>query len=144
MRRFVAGTSLILLLFANTYLAFAQPISVECLVRKYDGPTGRMVGDIVSVKQLPHKGWGIDEGPPNYVIIKVTDVGLADFKQYKGRHILIEDSKPNGERVRSKYRFDLPALQGYFELSSKVEVNLAQTVSNLIDRRAEILSSREP
>lgn len=142
LRRSVALLTVAILLFANVYLAFAQTISVECLVRKYDGPGGRRAGDIVSVKQIPHKGWGREEGPPNYVIIKVTDIGLDSFRQYKGRHVLVEDSKPDGERVRSKYRFDLTTLPNYSKLSATVEVQLFQVTANLIDRRVEILSSR--
>lgn len=138
----MTGMVVFLFLFTNVYLAFAQPISIECLVRKYDGPGGRMAGDIVSVKQLPHKGWGREEGPPNYVIIKVTDIGLGDFKQYRGRHILVEENKPDGERVRSKYRFDLTKLPNYSELSPTVEISPPQATANLIDRRVKILSSR--
>lgn len=130
------------ILFSNVYLAFAQTISLECLVRKYDGPGGRRAGDIVSVKQLPNKGWGKGEGLPNYVIIKITDIGLGDFKQYKGRHVLIDDKDPNSERVRSKYRFDLTTLPNYSEISPTVEVQMFQAAPNLIDRRAEELSSR--
>jgi hypothetical protein len=127
--------------FANVYLAFAQPVSLECLVRKYDGPGGRKAGDIVTVKRSP-ASWGKGEGLPNYVIIKVTGIGLGDFEQYKGRHVLVNESEPQGERARSKYRFNLSTLPGYLETSQTVELNLFQTVSNLIDRREEILSER--
>lgn len=135
-KRSIALIGIIIILFANVYLAFAQPISVECLVRKYDGPGGRMAGDIISVKQLPHKGWGREEGPPNYVIIKVTG---GDFKQYEGRHVLTDEKDPNSPRVRSKYRYDLITLPNYSELSSSVEVQLIQATTNLIDRRAKAI-----
>lgn len=141
-RRSVALVGIAVLLFANVYLAFAQTTSVECLVRKYDGPGGRKAGDIVSVKQLPHKGWGREEGPPNYIIVKVTNISLGAFNKYKGRHVLVDEAKPDGKRVRSKYRFDLTALSGYSEISPKVEVNLSQIIANVVDRRTEALSIR--
>lgn len=138
-RRSIALIGITIFLFGNIYLVFAQPISLECLVRKYDGPGGRMAGDIITVKRSPAK-WGRGEGPPNYVIIKVKEIGLGDFQQFKGRHILIDDKDLNSKRVRSKYRFDLTMLPSYSELSPAVEVQLFQAVANLIDRRAEILS----
>lgn len=137
MKRSIAILGIAIFLFTNVYLAFAQSLSVECLVRKYDGPAGRRAGDIVSVKVIPHKGWGREEGPPNYVIIKVTDVGFDGLIQYKGRHVLVDDKDPNSLTVRSKYRFDLTTLPSYSELSSSVEVQLFQASNNLIDRRKE-------
>lgn len=144
LRQIASLAGIAVFLFANTYLVLLQNTSVECLVRKYDGPGGRKAGDIVSIKPFPNKGWGKGEGPPNYVIIKVTNIGLGDFEQYKGRHVLVDENKPDGERIRSKYRFDLTTLPNYSELSSSVAVELFQATTNLIDRRAEILSSRVP
>lgn len=137
MKRSIAIIVVVILLFGNVYLAFAQPISLECLVRKYDGPGGRKAGDIITVKQIPHKGWGKGEGLPNYVIIKVTDISLGDFWQYKGRHVLIDDKDPNKGTVRSKYRFDLSTLSSYSELSPYIEVQPFQAAFNLVDRRKE-------
>lgn len=140
MKRSVVLIGLVFVLFANVYLAFAQTLSVECLVRKYDGPGGRRAGDIITVKRVPHKGWGREEGLPNYVIIKVIGLSsLADFRQYIGRHVLIDENDTKKETVRSKYRFDLTTLPSYSELSSTVEVQLFQATVNLIDRRAETI-----
>lgn len=139
MRRFVAGATLVLILFVNTYLAFAQPPKqTELLVRKYDGPGGRKSGDIISVKELPHNGWGKGEGPPNYVIVRITDVDEKGIEQYIGRHVPVKESEPHGAKVRSKYRFDLSTLPNY--QGNSVYVTKIQTTSNLIDRRAEALS----
>jgi hypothetical protein len=126
------------------YLLAQPPTGIELLVRKYDGPGGRKAGDIVSVKGVPHKGWGRDEGLPNYVIITISDMDLEDFNQYKGRHVPVEDDKPGGELVRSKYRFDLANLPNYQVSSSAVTISEVQTAANIVDRRAEILSARVP
>ena len=115
---------------------------VECLVRKYDSGGGRKSGDIVSVKEIPHKGWGREEGPPNYVIVTVSDTDMKGFEQYKGRHVLVDKNKPDGEIVRSKYRFDLTTLPNFAELSGKAVVSKSQAIANVIDRKAELLANK--
>lgn len=81
---------------------------IEILVRLHDGPGGRCAGDIVSVKELPHRGWGKEEGPPNYMVVK-ADIPMKTFVQYHKRHFIIEDS--NGLwSCRSKYKLDLTQL----------------------------------
>lgn len=115
-------------------------MAVECLVRKYDGGGGRKSGDIVSVKEIPHKGWGRGEGPPNYVIVTVNDTDMRGFERYKGRHHPVDENNPHGKRVRSAYRFNLTTLPNFTELSSTVTASKTQVVANLIDRKAEVLA----
>lgn len=127
---------------AFSYLAFAQPTSIECLVRKYDGPSGRRAGDIVSVKQLPHKGWGKCEGPPDYVIVKIDGVSVKGFSQYHVRHGKLDenDISEKPERVRSRFRFNLDNLPT--AVSGRIAVSELAATTNLIDRRVDILLSR--
>ena len=97
-------------------------MAVELLVRKYDGPANRKSGDIVSVKELPHSGWGEGEGSPDYVIIRIKDKSLEEFKPYYKRHIEIEP----GKFIRSKYRFPIDEIKDQ-------QVNFSEISDKLID-----------
>ena len=85
-------------------------MAIELLVRTTDGSAGRMRGDIVSVKQVPHKGWAKGEDLPNYLIIRIGDINKDDFKEYEGRHLHINSLDINSASKRSKYRLDLDSL----------------------------------
>ena len=88
-------------------------MAVEILVRLYDGNAGRRSGDFISVKQVPHAGWGLGEGLPNYSIINVDGIDLAYVENFAKRHVPIAwdvDGSPT-ESVRSMYRLDIPAMK---------------------------------
>lgn len=145
MKRIASLTIVAVVLLAHVYLAFAQPeTSIEILVRKFDGleGSGRKRGDIVVVKELPHVGWGREEGPPNYVIVKIDDISAKEFEQYNIRHGKLSDSdlQENPETVRSRYRFNLDTLPS--AVAGKITVRRTPAIANVIDRRVEILSSR--
>ena len=125
------------ILVASTFILFvaAQPPEIEILVRMFDGPGGRAKGDIVSVKELPHKGWGKGEGPPNYVIVKVSGTTAKEFSQYHVRHGKLDenDISENPERVRSRFRFNLDSLSE--PVDGLIEIQKTAAVANVVDRR---------
>lgn len=82
-------------------------MAIELLVRTTDGPAGRQRGDIVSVKQLPHRGWGEGETLPNYLIVKIDDTDKEGFKDYEGRHLHVNPLDDKSASKRSKYRLNL-------------------------------------
>lgn len=83
---------------------------IELLVRTKDGPAGRRKGDIVSVKELPHKGWGNAETLPDYLVIRIDDTDKEGFKQYEGRHQNINPLDSKSASRRSKYMLDIDNL----------------------------------
>jgi hypothetical protein len=85
-------------------------MAIELLVRTTDGPAGRMRGDIVSVRQLPFRGWGKDETLPNYLVIRIDNTDKEGFKKYEGRHVRLNPEDPDSPCKRSKYRLDLDTL----------------------------------
>lgn len=138
-RRSILVSILIAVLSTSTFFVVAQPPEIELLVRRFDGSGGRAKGDIVSMKAVPHKGWGKGEGPPNYVIVRIEGVSVKDFSQYHVRHGKLEESdKP--ETVRSRFRFDLDSLSK--PVDGLIEIQKTTAISNVVDRRAEILSIR--
>ena len=50
-------------------------MACELLIRLQDGRpgVGRHAGSIVSVRQVPHAGWGLMERPPKYGLIQIMD-----------------------------------------------------------------------
>lgn len=133
----IVGMALIIVVLL--YPANTQPTTpaIELLVRTSDGPGGRARGDIISLKQLPHKGWGRDEGPPHYVIVKVTGEDAKTFAKYHVRHWKVHDfdMSENAPTVRSRYRFDLDSLPA--ALAGKIETTKQTAFANLVDRRNE-------
>lgn len=123
-------------------IATAGPTAIELLVRTSDGPGGRRKGDIISMKQIPHVGWGKGEGPPNYVIVKIDNLKARDFAQYHVRHgkLYTSDTSEFPETVRSRFRFDLDNLPT--AISGMITAQKTATEENLIDRRVEIISNR--
>ena len=82
---------------------------IQIMVRMFDGPAGRRMGDIVSVRQLPFNGWGKEETLPNYLIIEI-DTDKEGFKEYEGRHLHINPLDHKSPSKRSKYMLNLDAL----------------------------------
>ena len=110
-------------------------MAIELLVRATDGPAGRMRGDIVSVRQLPFRGWGKDETLPNYLIVRIDDVNKEEFKKYEGRHVMLNPEDPNSPHKRSKYRLDLDNLpKEYAKKKPHLTVNKNTTINNAILR----------
>lgn len=110
-------------------------MAVELLVRTTDGPAGRMRGDIVSVKLIPNRGWGNGETLPNYLVVKIDDVGKEDFKDYEGRHLRLNPSDFNSVSKRSKYRLNLDVLpKDYAEKRPHLTLNKTAVTSNIILR----------
>ena len=141
MRRVISVVMMICI--ASSFIIAAQPeSSIEVLVRTKDGPGGRAKGDIITVKKSP-AGWGKCEGLPDYIIVKVTGVAVRDFAQYNIRHGKLRESdmSKSPETVRSKYRIDIDGLKKPKE--GKVTATLNTTITNTIDRRAEILTLRK-
>ena len=85
-------------------------MAIELLVRTTGGPAGRMRGDIVSVRELPFKGWGKGEDLPNYLVVRINDVDKEGFKKYEERHLRINPDDIKSASKRSKYRLDLDNL----------------------------------
>lgn len=143
MKRLIFILMLFLLAYGHIAAVFAQPVAIELLVRTKDGPGGRAKGDIINMKVSPAK-WGLDEGPPNYVIVKVEGITFDFKKQYHIRHGKLEESNlsVNAERVRSRYRIDIDKLPKHVD--GVITATLGMAVTNAKDRRAEILSSRIP
>ena len=111
--------------------------SVELLVRTTNGAGGRRRGDIVSMKQIPHKGWGREEGLPNYVIVKIDNITARDFSQYHVRHGKLDenDMSEKPETVRSRFRFNLDNLPT--AVSGRITIQKTEAITSLIDRRVE-------
>ena len=108
-------------------------MSIELLVRASDGPGGRRKGDIVSVKQVPHRGWGKDEDLPNYLIVRIVDVDKKGFKKYEGRHIQLNPLDPNSPSKRSKYRLNLDILPNNYAVKRPhLTLNKRTITSNAI------------
>jgi hypothetical protein len=137
----LTGVIFILSVISVTVLSSGHADSVEILVRTKDGPGGRRKGDIVCVKESPAK-WGGKEGPPDYVIVKIPGIKAENFRRYHIRHGKLRNTDPDetAERVRSRYRFDLDNMPAANE--GIITTGSIAAVSNLIDRRAEILASR--
>lgn len=108
-------------------------MAIELLVRTTDGPAGRMRGDIVSIKQLPHKGWGGEETLPNYLVVRINDVDKVGFKNYEGRHLYINSNDTKSASKRSKYRLDLDTLpKTYAKKRPHLTLNKTIVTSNAI------------
>ena len=110
-------------------------MAIELLIRLSDGTGNRKKGDIVSIKPVPNSGWGRGEGPPNYIIIVISDLNFSDAKQYKARNFEVNDI-----RIRSKYSLDITSL-GLTKDSTLEERTLTKNtlISNIIDRAAEAI-----
>lgn len=110
-------------------------MAIELLVRTTDGPAGRERGDIVSVKQVPHRGWGNGENLPNYIIVRIDDTDKEGFKEYEGRHLRINPNDPKSASKRSKYRLNLDTLpKDYAEKRPHLTLNKTTVTSNAILR----------
>lgn len=112
-------------------------MSIEVKVRANDGPLGRMRGDILFAKQLPHthQGWGKEEGRPAHLIVRIDGIDLADFKPFEGRHISINPDDPKSASKRSKYRLNLDNLsQDYAEKRPHLIISKDTLTTNAILR----------
>lgn len=110
-------------------------MAVELLVRTTDGPAGRRRGDIVSVRQLPFRGWGNAETLPNYLIVRIDDVDKKGFKSFEGRHILLNPDDPKSPSKRSKYRLDIDKLpKKYAKKRPHLVLTKTVAISNAILR----------
>lgn len=110
-------------------------MAVEFLIRLYDGSAGRTAGDIISAKQVPHNGWGKEEGLPNYAIIRITDKDLPAVNTYNQRHYF-EIRNTNEEwHARSRYRINLSTLPTNLRNSlfknGRIEVSLSQIATQI-------------
>lgn len=85
-------------------------MAVELLIRMTDGPGDRLAGNIVSVKAYPNAGWGLEEGLPNFAVIRIEPVTLAQMEQYRKRHDGFTDANRIMWKRRSQYRIDISAL----------------------------------
>jgi len=108
-------------------------MAIEVLFRLKDGPSGRRAGDIVAVKELPHRGWGKEEGPPNYAVVRISDVDKKNFEQYHKRHYteIIGDSVYG---ARSKFKLNIDALS--------VEDKTALTETGLYEDRLSAVTDK--
>jgi len=110
-------------------------MNIELLVRTKDGPAGRLKGDIVSVKQVPHRGWGREETLPNYLIIRVKGVSKEGYKEYEGRHLKVNPDDIESARKRSKCRLNLENLpQNYAEKQPHLILEKITVTDNTILR----------
>ena len=142
--RILTKTLLVLLLAASVttviVVAGGSSDTAEMLVRTADGPAGRKEGDIVSMKLVPHAGWGNAEGPPDYYIVRVSGVNFLRFKDYHHRHCLKnatdDPADPNTVWLRSRYRLDLSRLPSA-DGDGLISVNRNTCLTTVIDRRTE-------
>ena len=105
-------------------------MAIELLVRTTDGPAGRQKGDIISVKQVPHKGWGNGETLTNYLIIRIDNTDKRGFKNYEGRHVVLNPKDPDSPCKRSKYRLDLDNLSKKY---AKEKPHLIVSKNTIVD-----------
>lgn len=73
-------------------------MAVELLIRNFDGPGGRMKGDIVDKRPSPFE-WGKDEGLPNYGVICIEDKELEDLTMFQRHKPVLYNEK--GETIIS-------------------------------------------
>lgn len=122
---------------------------VELLIRNKDGTAGRKAGDIVSVKQCPHNGWGRGEMTPDYSIIKINDKNYEQIKKYHTRHLATKfDEKGEPvEWIRSNYRIFVDNLSEASKTSirsdGKCELFFAELNTAIIDRKSELSQSKK-
>lgn len=113
-------------------------MAIEIMVRTKDGPGGRQRGDIVSVRQLPFKGWGREETLPNYLIVRIDDVDKDGFKDYEGRHLRVNPKDVKSASKRSKYRLNLDTLpKDYAEKRPHLTFSKAIVTADIILRAFE-------
>lgn len=85
---------------------------VEFLVRMHDGPKGRKKGDILSPKDIPHRGYGKGEGLPDYAVVRIEDRTAKDIQRFTQRHVpILFDAKGDViESYRNIFRINVDAL----------------------------------
>jgi hypothetical protein len=91
-------------------------MAVEFLVRTTDGPAGRYRGDIVAAKPSPAI-WGSDEDLPNYLVVLITNVNMAQISSYVARHERQNPEDPGSPQRRSRYGIDLDMLPTNYNVS---------------------------
>lgn len=141
MKRLICILMLLYIGCVSVSIVLAQPVAVEFLVRTSDGPGGRAKGDIINMKISP-ASWGRCECLPGYVIVKVTGVFVPSISQFHIRHgkLIENDVSATPEMVRSRFRFNIG---GFSEsVDGKITASASEAISNLIDRRVEILAKR--
>jgi len=111
-------------------------MEIELLVRIADGSAGRMRGDIVSMKKLPHRGWGNGENLPNYLVIRISDITLDTAMDiYAQRHVELNPLDLKSPSKRSNYRLDLDALpKEYAKERPHLTINKNTVINNAILR----------
>jgi hypothetical protein len=87
-------------------------VDLLCLALAPPLRTGRRYGQIIDAKQVPHKGWGADEGWPAFFVVRVTDRNLADVASIVGQREELEDkgATVEGFRIRAAGRIDTTRL----------------------------------
>ena len=87
-------------------------VDLLCLGMSLPLRTGRRYGQVIDARQVPHKGFGADEGPPNFFVVRVTDKDLADVKHLAGWKEELEDKGDTveGFGIRSSGRVDTKRL----------------------------------
>jgi hypothetical protein len=87
---------------------------VELLVYalEQDDATGRFPGQVVAFKTFPHSGWGLDEGPPTFFHLLVTDVDLREVASWVGGYeeVTDVDGKPVTWSVKTRARVEVTNL----------------------------------
>lgn len=112
-------------------------MTIELLVRTKDGSAGlRQRGDIVSVKQVPHRGWGNGENLPNYLVVRIEDANLdTAMKVYAQRHVKLNPLDDKSPTKRSNYRLNLDTLpKEYAKERPHLTLNKTTVTSNAILR----------
>lgn len=111
-------------------------MAIELLVRTTDGPAGRMRGDIVTIKELPHRGWGKDEDLPNYLVIRIDNINLdTEMDVYAKRHVQLNPQDIKSPSKRSNYHLDLDTLpKDYAKERPHLTLNKTTIVANAILR----------
>jgi hypothetical protein len=101
--------------------------------------TGRRYGQVIDARQVPHKGFGGDEGPPNFFVVRVLDRDLADMQDIAGWKEELEDKGETleGFVIRAAGRIDPNRLaKGHKEKLYKdgvLEVTWAELQSGVMD-----------
>lgn len=106
--------------------------------------TGRRHGQIIDARQVPHKGWGGDEGPPNFFIVRILDMDYPQVEDWVGWHEELEEKEEavEGFAIRSKGRIDVSRLPPFHrqklrEGSGRVDITSYDFQAALKDDAAE-------
>lgn len=105
------------------------------MVRLLDGTGGRKKGDFVSMKELPHNGWGGSECLPNYGHILINNVNKNQMDPYHKRNHKVN---LGDEALRCLYGIDVNEMDPFVgEIPQHTFNNFAQFTQMVVDRSEE-------